>query len=408
MPGIFYFSPEGKLPGLTFFKNKIIFYEEELDLSFNRKNPCQWNTDWEGVFGFNDMAFELTKEFHLKGRTAGEEFFTKISKVDDWWSLTRDGYHAGTTLVLILPFLKAWGVTDDKMRKYAADNLRLMPGTKETLSNLRKTMPVFVISTTYSNCMIPVAELASIPEENLYCTQVKLDSYQFSSKETQRIGELAEEIDDMPMLDWPDRVSREENLSQEMQKVAKRLYEIFWSESELMGMEAYRRMIEEIKVIGGPGKAEAIEDSCQKTGNSLFQTAYTGDSITDTPALTKVRENGGLAISVNGNRYAVRAADIACMLNHTIVLEILLSTFAKGGKDSVLELVRNWSWKAVEDFHLEENLITRLHQIFPEELPSVKIVPTVATMPKSPIESLVEESEAFRKHIRGEVIGKLG
>ena len=371
----------------------------------NKRNSIQWNTDWEGVHGFNDMAFELTREFHPKGRTAGEEFFAKISKVDDWWSITRDGYRAGTTLVLILPFFKAWEVSDAKMKEYATGHLRLMPGAQDTLKNLQRKMSVFVISTTYSGCMSPVAELAGIPEENLYCTQVQLDNYQFSPSEIQRIGQLAEEIADIPILDWPAGASKDEDLSQEMQEIAKRLHEIFWSETALMGMESYRQMISGIKVTGGPGKAEAVKNSCQKTGNELSRVVYTGDSITDFEALTLVRENGGLAISVNGNSYAVRAADIACMLDNTIVLEVLISTFAKGGKELVRKTVANWNWDTVENLDLEEDLISRLRQIFPEKLPSVKIVPGAT---KSPIESLIEESEAFRKYIRGEVIGKLG
>lgn len=374
-------------------------------MSLNNKNSCQWNTDWEGVFGFNDMAFELTRDFHPEGKTAGEEFFAKISKVDDWWAITRPGYHAGTTLVLILPFFKVWEVTDAKMKKYAADHLRLMPGTKETLEHLSGIMPVFVISTTYSNCMIPVAELTGIPRENLYCTQVNLDSYQFNSKEIRQIDRLTKEIGDMPILDWHSKASRDEDLNWKMQSVAKRLHEIFFSESELMGMEAYRRMIKEIKVVGGPGKAEAIEDSCQKTGNSLSKVVYTGDSITDVQALTKVRENGGLAISVNGNRYAVRAAEIACMLDHTAVLDIILSIFVTSNKEALMNFVRDWRIRpALDKLALREALIERMRKAYPDKdkQPAIQIVA------ETNLEQLIEKSEAHRKHVRGEVIGKLG
>lgn len=367
---------------------------------------CQWNTDWEGVHGFNDMAMEITREFHPEGKKAGEEFFAKISKIDDWWALTKKGYRAGTTLVLILPFLKAWGVTDAKMQGYAASHLRLIPGSKNTLSSMRKIMPVFIVSTTLSPCMEPVIKMCGISKENLYCTQVSLDIYQFNRAEIRQIKRFEKEISKMPILDWPGNTAKESNLPQEMQKVARGFNQIFWKKAGLMGMNAYQKMIKEIKIIGGPGKAEAVKDSCQRTGNPPSRVAYTGDSITDVQALKLVRENGGLAISANGNRYALGAAEIACMLEHTIILEVLLLAFAKGGKDLVINTVQNWSWQALERLNLEKSLfepkIEMIHLIYPKSLPRVEIVT------EKSLDSLIEQSEAFRKYLRGEVIGKLG
>jgi energy-converting hydrogenase A subunit R len=362
----------------------------------------QWTTDWEGVHGFNDAAAELTASFHPEGQEAGVSHFDKRSKVDDWWELTREGYSAGTTLVLVLPSYKAWGLTDAKMREYALSNLRIIPGAIETLDYVSKMMPVFVISTTYSICMIPVVEMAGIPKENLYCTRLSLDRYQFGPSELRRIEQLDREISEMPKMDWSKGASTEADLSPEMREVARRLDQIYWREDgELMKMEAYRQMIKEIKVAGGPGKAEAIQDSCRRTGNSLAETAFTDDSITGRQGLRLVRENGGLPLSVNGNEYAVREAEIVSLLDNALPLAVLLTAFAQGGRGAVRRLVQNWNWSVVDNLGLEKALLEQLHQAYPGDLPQVEVVT------EDNLDRLIKQSENYRVYIRGEV-GKLG
>ena len=362
----------------------------------------QWNTDGEGVHWFNDIAAELTTDFHPGGPKAGAALFDKISKWDDWLGLTRKGYRTGTTLLMMLPFFKAWGLTDAKMREYAISHLRFIPGAIETLAYVNKIMPVFAVSTTYSVCVIPIAEMAGIPKENLYCTWMSLDRYQFSRPELQRIEQLTQEIADLPKMSWPEGASKDEDLSPEMRAVSHRLDQIFWRiNGELLKMKVWRQMIREVKIAGGPGKAEAIKDSCKRTGCDLSKVAFADDSITDRQGLELVREAGGLPLSVNGNKYAVKAAEVVCLLDNALPLAVLLSTFSREGKEAVMTLVQNWSWPAIENLGLEKSLLERLHQIYPAELPQVEI----AT--ESNLDRLIKESEAYRIRIRGEV-GKLG
>ena len=362
----------------------------------------QWNTDWEGVHGFNDTAAELTTAFHPGGREAGARHFDKLSRWDDWLGLTREGYRTGTTLVLVLPFYKAWGLTDAKMREYALSHLLIIPGAIETLAYVNRMMPIFVVSTTYSICMVPIVEMAGVPKQNLYCTQISLDRYQFSPAEIRQIERLTQEIAELPKMDWPRKAATDADLSPKMREVNRRLNQIFWREDgELMEMEAWRQMIGEIKVTGGPGKAEAIQDSCRRTGNTLAQTAFADDSITGVQGLELVRQSGGLAISVNGNRYAVKAAEIVCLLDNALPLAVLLTAFSQGEREAVMNLVQKWSWKAVASLGLDMALIEQLHRAYPDNLPQVEIVT------EANLDRLTGESEAGRVRIRGEV-GKLG
>lgn len=360
----------------------------------------QWNTDWEEVHGFNDTAAELTAAFHPQGEKAGASHFDKLSKWDDWLGLTREGYRTGTTLVMILPSLKVWGATDAKMREYALSHLRIIPGAIEALSYVNKIMPVFVVSTTYSICMVPVIEMAGVSKKNLYCTWLNLDRYQFTPPEIRRIEQLDQEIAEMPKMDWPEDASGEKDLSPEMREVNRRLDQIFWR-GDLWKMVAYRQMIKEIEVVGGPGKAEAIRASCQRTGNSLEQVAFADDSITGVQGLELVRQNGGLALSVNGNKYAVRAAEIICLLGNALPLAVLLAVFSKGGRGAVRNFVYNWGWPAIDNLGLEKALIEQLHRVYPGDLPQMEI----AT--EANLDRLIEQSGRYRVYIRGEV-GRLG
>ena len=365
----------------------------------------QWCSDFEGVHDFNDMAAELTGVFHPRGQKAGGKFFANISKIDDWWALTRKDYRAGTTLVLILPFLKVWGVTDAKMRDYAVKNLRLIPGAKDTLTTIARLMPTFIISTTYSACIHPVGEVVGVPKENLFCTKVSLDSYQLSSAEIRRIKGFEKEISAMPILEWPEGARAENRFSGEMQRLVYRFNQIFWREEGLMRVRAYQRMIKEIKVIGGLGKAEAVQQSCRITGVPLEGTIYTGDSITDQEAFQLVNEEAGLTIAVNGNRYAVENADVACLIEHTSALEILILAFARGGHTLVNTIVQKWNWETMrrlERKQLFRESIKRLRSAYPENLPLIVMVT------EQNLNSLIEQSEAFRKQVRGKVIGSLG
>ena len=91
-------------------------------------------SDCEGPFTKNDNAYELAAKFVPNG----DKVFSHISKYDDVLAdlVKRPGYNAGDTLKLILPFLKAYGITDSQMQEFSAQTLILIAGTKETLQHI--------------------------------------------------------------------------------------------------------------------------------------------------------------------------------------------------------------------------------------------------------------------------------
>jgi len=92
----------------------------------------QVNTDCEGPISKNDNAMELS-EFFIP---SGQHFFSIVSKYDDYLAdiEKRRGYQAGDTLKLVLPFFKAFGATDEAIRRFSQEHLLLLPGDLDVVA----------------------------------------------------------------------------------------------------------------------------------------------------------------------------------------------------------------------------------------------------------------------------------
>ncbi len=162
------------------------------------------------------------------------------------------------------------------------------------------------------------------------------------------------------------------------------------------------KMLEEVNPVGGFEKARAVKDIVEKTGSSLAEVMYVGDSITDVEPFQLVREKGGLTVSFNGNRYAVREAEVAVLSSSTIITSILADAFARFGKTHVVKLVEEWSHSTLKRLRVPPTLQKRMVELYPKTLPQVEIINSDNK------KRLMEESSAFRKTVRGEAIGRLG
>ncbi len=93
-------------------------------------HAIQLDTDCEGPLALNDNAFELCRDF-LK--PDGDKFFKQVSRYDDCLAgiLKKPGYKVGDTLKLILPFLKAYGLTNAAILDYSLRTIMLVPGAAE-------------------------------------------------------------------------------------------------------------------------------------------------------------------------------------------------------------------------------------------------------------------------------------
>jgi len=363
----------------------------------SQKNPRIFVTDCEGPISKNDNAFELTSSLVPDG----DRFFALVSKYDDVLAdvVKKPGYKAGDTLRLILPFLKAHGATNEKIRDFSARDVLLVPGAKDTLTFVSKLMPSFIVSTSYEQYISALCNLTGFPFENTYCTRLNIDKYDIGEEETERLRKLQMEIAAMPMIEIPKNASSVDDFSQRDQEIIQRLDEIFW---QIIPRMESGRMLMEVNPVGGSEKARAVRDIVEKLGCSLDRVMYVGDSITDVPPLRLVRESGGLSVSFNGNDYAVRESEVAVLSGDTTVTSVLAEAFSRQGKEEAFSLVEEWSPAGLKKICGSQKLRERMSMLFPDCFPRVEKVTD------DNLERLKRESSVFRKTVRGEAIGKLG
>jgi energy-converting hydrogenase A subunit R len=354
-------------------------------------------SDCEGPLSKNDNAFELTANFVPDG----EKVFALVSRYDDVLAdvLERPGYEAGTTLKLVVPFLKAYEVDDQAVRKYSEESLSLVPGAKGTLRFVSSKMHAFIISTSYQPYMSAFCDFTGFPIENTYCTKLSLDAYVISREEKERLKMFRKEIAAMPMIEIPKKAESLIAFSERDRKTIERLDRIFWQEILKMGS---RTVLEEVNPVGGKEKAEAIKEIVATLDSGLSEVMHVGDSITDVASFQFVRDGGGLVISFNGNEYAVQEAEIAVLADNTIVTSILADVFNRSGRHGVTRLVEMWERSLLEKHSGNIEMLRELLKLYPEKLPEVEIVTDENR------EDLSRRSTVFRKKVRGEAVGRLG
>ncbi len=362
----------------------------------------QLNIDCEGPITQNDNAYELCKALIPDGG----DLFARISRYDDFLAdiEKRENYKAGDTLKLILPFLKAFGATNKGMLEFAERTLVLLPGAEYMLRRVTSLMPAFVISTSYSPYLKALCRITGFPEEQVYSTALDIDQYELTRGEEKRLQRLASEIASQPILSWPEEAGDIGDLSNKDQALMRRLNDIFWGEIPEMGIG---RVLSDVNPVGGTEKARAVEDSLKRTGLSMSDVLYVGDSITDVQALEAVTSAGGVAISFNGNRYSIRAAKWACMSGNASIIGAIARLLSLCGMGALDELVIEMAdgiglLDALASKAVEPEFLDPLRLLRPEEASRLVLIKA------SNISDVIRDSEHIRKNVRGLAVGGLG
>jgi len=344
--------------------------------------------DCEGPITKNDNALELCQHFLPQGG----DFFSLISRYDDFLAdiVRKKGYRAGNTLSFILPFLKAASVTNKKIIDFSRRGLLLISGAERMLPRLAEKIPTFIISTSYRPYVQALCDKIKFPFRNTYSTYLDLDKYHLAPEEADQLNRLLDEVLKLTPIQISG-VKNRSGLSAPSRKTVTRLDEIFFR--EIPGMSC-GRMLEEAQPLGGKEKAKAILDLLRKTGSAGSEIMYIGDSITDVQALELVKTEGGVAVSFNGNRYALRVAQVACVSADFLPLRILGEIFHRDGKEGLEKILRQG--------------IRNMEDKVQEELSSLKPPPELTIINENNLETLISKSESMRKCVRGEKIGTLG
>jgi energy-converting hydrogenase A subunit R len=359
--------------------------------------PVQLDTKCEGPLALNDNAFELCREFI---KPHGDRFFQQVRRYDEYLVevAKRPGHKSGDSLKLILPFLKAHGLTNAQAEAYSRANVKLMPGAAGAFQFLHsRDFPIFEISTSFRPFAEAVGLKLGFKKERIFATDLDLDRYSLSAAEAEELKRLQEEIVAAPPIELPDDAA-----AADLAPVAESIGVLDRIFGERLPAMEIGVLFQEVNPIGGPEKAKALTDSLAQTKLSMKEMVYVGDGSTDVPAFEAVRAGGGLAISFNGNREAVNAAEVIVVADSAWPLAMLMAITQLWGKEGVLEVACPETRDKSRCLVLPEAVIEPiarglegyLFNLYDQSAENLDVV--------------IEESQAMRTKLRGKATTALG
>lgn len=332
-------------------------------------------TDCEGPLSINDNAYEIA-DFFLPN---GGEFFSILSNYDDILVEKQiPNYMAGSTLRLILPFFKAYGLTERDFVEFSEDHIHMISGAYTTIKYVENLMPSYIVSTSYNQYIEALCTKTGFNYENTYSTILKLDNYKLDESDQDKLLDIYQNI----LLD-----SSFENI-----------HHIF---TDVISQMPINELINSVKPVGGIGKRDAIVDIIKKTGYNPENIMYSGDSITDVEALEYANSSGGIAISFNGNIHSIRSSNITIASDNNLILAVIAKVFNEKGSSGVYEFTDDYNTDPLGSILecMDDNYITQ--QLLLSK-PSIKITE------ENPVETLIDESKKTRDNVRGINIANLG
>ena len=341
--------------------------------------PRLFVTDCEGPLTRNDNAMEVCAAFLPEGA----ELFARLSRYDDFLAdvLHKPGYNAGDTLRLIVPFLLAYGVRDRDIEEYSADTVLIVPGARDLLRDVADALPAYIISTSYTPYIRALCRGVGFPFAQCRCTSLDLDAWHLTAEEAEWLRDRAAAILEQPVIELPEAARSAADLSAADRAAVAALDRLFWSDMGARGRRS-AEIVAAVRPVGGNLKLEALRAIAAGRRVELSDVMYVGDSITDVPPFTAVREAGGIALSFNGNRYALAAAELAAAAADTRPTRELALAFAAGGREGVFTAARSWPATS-------------------KPLPRVGLLAEAGP-------ALVHASAYARSHLRGERVARLG
>ena len=272
-----------------------------------KKSVCCW--DLEGPISIIDFAADIGRllgeksEFNLEKYDMGA-FFRMISNYDDYIidepgvkeKLNIPDYQPGDTLRIMAPLYIAC-YTDKELIRLAKNNYGLLPGCQELMKILQKHWEIFVISTSYSHFAHNVTASLGIPKDHVYCTDFNI------KKLNKRFQNIEDDVEALLNVIFQKYLEHDKDLN----SIIKDLNNFFWSGRE----SDYIKAMDLVKVRGGKRKENAVEDISRRKKTPISKFIALGDSITDINMLQRLNDEGGIAVSFNGNRYSLKRANVA-------------------------------------------------------------------------------------------------
>jgi len=277
--------------------------------------------DLEGPLTSQDAAFDLM------GLVAGgHAVFRAISRYDDILALSgRPDYEPGDTLALIVPFLlrHRLGVADIERLAEAAPLVR---GAGEVMERLTADgYQVCCITTTYEQYARRLTQRLGLPAERVACTAFPIEELRA------RLGDA-----DLAAVDRVEAALLKLDVERDEERLRNLLDAFYWQ--ELPGTPL-GEAVAAVKPVGGKRKVQALRQFARAWQFDLSRWVMVGDSITDNAVLAAVRDAGGLAIVLNGNRYAMECGNVGVASLSLMNVLPLVKAWEDGGLDGARQFV---------------------------------------------------------------------
>ena len=360
------------------------------------KNICLF--DLEGPISVLDFAAELSKLLSNNAKLGLQkfnmgEFFEMLSEYDDYLieipgvkeELNIDDYQPGDTLRLVAPLYMSC-FSDKELVRLAEQNLGLLPGCTELMTILKKKWDVYIISTSYTHFANSVAKHLNIPRDHVFCTELNLEKAKSS------FLNIKDDVDFLVKNIFQQFLSNDKKLN----TVIENLNKFFWSNRK----SDYIKAMNQVQVRGGIRKEFAVEAISEKTKIPISEMVALGDSITDINMLQRLKDEGGIAVSFNGNRFTVGRANVAITtVNNLGILPIFEY------KDSIESFLDLWE-KNYSNFYsnpknIPKELISReiksyfvKHQFVPE-------IENLKNKSNRELDLIIAKQKKMRKKVRG-------
>lgn len=361
-----------------------------------KKNICLF--DLEGPISTLDFAAELGKILRKKPSLNLQNydmaaFFRMISNYDDYLidvpgvkeKFNILDYQPGDTLRLMAPLYVAC-YSDNELITLAKSNLGLLPGCKKLMSILHKKWDIYVISTSYSHFAYSVTSALGISKDHVYCTHINI------KKLKEGLTSIANSVDILVREIFQKYLEKNKDLD----SVIADLNLFFWKGKE----SDYTNVMNQVQVRGGKRKELAVEEISSRTHTDISEMIALGDSITDINMLNRLKKDGGIAVSFNGNRYSVKRATIAVTTTNSLgVLPIFQA------KNDITHFLSEWEEKFDSFQNNPKNLINGLvskecKDFFIQNnfIPEIK---NLENKSRDQIKNIILKQEYMRNVVRG-------
>ena len=95
-----------------------------------------------------------------------------------------------------------------------------------------------------------------------------------------------------------------------------------------------------MRAVGGRRKLEIVKEYAFSHRISADRLIVIGDSISDYAMLQWVKDMGGIAVSFNGNEFALRHSNLIIISETAWAEALVVDLFFREGRDAVVELAR--------------------------------------------------------------------